>query len=209
MTFFDVGANLGWYGLHVAKLFPSCKVYGFEPVPRTFSYLEANVARNALPNMRVFPFGLFNVNDERAFSVDPLSSGAASAASGTAAAGEQQHCAVRRMDDVVEELGVEVDYIKADVEGAELFVFEGGINTIKRSKPVIFAEMLRKHAATFGYHPNAIIELLGGIGYRCFVVEGEGLSAFGEMTEETVETNFVFLHPEQHAQKIARWQFAR
>jgi FkbM family methyltransferase len=205
MTFFDVGANLGWYGLHVAKLFPNCQVFAFEPVPRTFSFLERNVAHNAAANMRFFPFGLFSENDERAFSVDPFSSGAASAAAMTGVTGEQQQCAVRKMDDVVAELGIEkLDYIKADVEGAELFVFQGGIKTITRSKPIIFAEMLRKHAATFGYHPNAIIELLRGVGYGCFVCNGDGLSEFREMTEQTVETNFVFLHPEKHREKIAR-----
>ena len=53
-----------------------------------------------------------------------------------------------------------VDFIKCDVEGAELFVYKGGMEIIENSKPLIFSEMLRKWSAKFGYHPNDIIDLL-------------------------------------------------
>lgn len=202
MNFFDLGANLGWYGLHVAKLFPASRVFAFEPIPKTFSFLEKNVALNGLDNMRVFPWGLFNEASERVFFVNPAIMGAASTSEMAGGAGEAQRCTVRTLDAIVNELGVSIDFIKIDVEGAELFVFQGGIKEIERSKPIIFTEMLRKHSATFHYHPNDIIALLEGFGYHCFMCCSGGLSRFRSMDENTVETNFVFLHVEKHRAKI-------
>ena len=92
-----------------------------------------------------------------------------------------------------------LDFIKCDVEGAEYFIYKGGIETIKKFKPVIFSEMLRKWSKKFGYHPNDIIEFLKNVGYNCYVINSNlGLTEIKEVTEETVETNFFFLNQENH-----------
>src|SRR3546814_4841495 len=44
------------------------------------------------------------------------------------------------------------DFIKCDVEGAELLVFRGGKNTLAQARPVVITESLRKWAKPFGYH---------------------------------------------------------
>jgi hypothetical protein len=84
-------------------------------------------------------------------------------------------------------------------------VYLGALECLKRDAPIVFTEMLRKWSAKFGYHPNEIIRLLAGIGYRCFVVSGDALTEFREMDDETVQTNFFFLHAENHASKIDRY----
>jgi hypothetical protein len=53
--------------------------------------------------------------------------------------------------------------IKADVEGAELLVVQGGLQTIAKYRPLIFLELLRKRSKPFGYHPNDVIQLLASI----------------------------------------------
>jgi hypothetical protein len=55
--------------------------------------------------------------------------------------------------------------------------------------------MLRKWSARYGYHPNNVIDYLGTFGYNCFVLRGGVLVPFPEMTDDTVETNFFFMHP--------------
>jgi FkbM family methyltransferase len=47
-------------------------------------------------------------------------------------------CKVRTLDDYNAGNGARVDFVKCDVEGAELLVFQGGIETIKRDKPIVF-----------------------------------------------------------------------
>ena len=199
----DIGANIGWYAISLAKRNPRCKILAFEPIPKTFSYLEKNVNLNSAANVKIYNHGFSNETTELTFYYYPTGSGNASSAKLADVAGVQEiKCRVRPLDDFMRQHGQSVDFIKCDVEGAELLVFRGGVETLKKHKPVVFSEMLRKWSARFNYHPNEIIELFSGIGYRCFTAKGEKLAEFFAMDEDTAETNFYFLHAEKHADKI-------
>ena len=204
-TVLDIGANVGWYALSIAKRFPRSRVFAFEPLPNTFSYLSKNVALNQLANIECLNMGLFDKEQDLTFFFEPEITGRASAANLAERENvERIVCHVRRLDDWVAERHLRVDFIKCDCEGAELFVFRGGLHTLETDHPAIFAEMLRKWSAKFGYQPNEIIALLGGIGYGCYAVRNGRLAPFASMTDETVETNFFFLHPVRHAVDIQR-----
>ena len=111
-------------------------------------------------------------------------------------------CQVKKLDDFINASSLGVDFIKCDVEGAELFVFQGGIETIKNQKPMVFTELLRKWSAKFNYHPNEVIKLFKDTGYRCFTTKNGRLIEFFKMDDLTIETNFFFLHSEKHKAKI-------
>ena len=101
-----------------------------------------------------------------------------------------------------------IDFIKLDVEGAEIFALRGGLKSIEKHKPILFVEMLRKWAAKYGYHPNEIIGMLEQVGYICcFACELDSalrLTRLETMTDQTQETNFFFLHKEKHKAQIQR-----
>jgi len=199
----DIGANMGWYSINIAKTFPDCHVYAFEPIPRTFDFLERNIQLNALENIHAYPFGLSNERKDLVFYYYTEGSVNASSANlSERVDADLITCQVERLDDFVDSLKLRVDFIKCDVEGAELFAFQGGLETLKRDKPIVFTEMLRKWAAKFNYHPNKIINIFSSIGYRCFYVKGDHLNEIREITEVTAETNFFFLHDVQHCQQI-------
>jgi FkbM family methyltransferase len=203
MTVFDVGANIGWYSLSIARLTPGVQVHAFEPLPSTGDYLARNIALNALDNVHLHRFGFSNKSDSPVFYFYPEGSGNASAADlGSSSHKQEIRCPVRTLDSFIEETGLTVDLVKCDVEGAELFVFQGGIETIRTQHPIIFTEMLRKWSAAFNYHPNDILALLGSVGYQCFVVRDGALMPFSEMDENTIDTNFFFLHPTRHRQSL-------
>jgi len=203
---FDIGANVGWYSMSIAKAIPTVQIYAFEPIPQTFNYLNANITRNNFANIKTFNYGLSNENKEVTFFYYPEGPGNSSL---TDLSGNQTvqkiACCVRKMDDILSEKSIRVDFIKCDVEGAELFVFKGGINSIRKFKPVIFTEMLRKWSKKMGYHPNEIIHLMKGIGYCCFCLLNDKLVEILEMTETTMETNFFFLHSEKHRELINKF----
>lgn len=202
-TVFDIGGNFGWIALVVAKE-RAARVLSFEPIPRTFEYLQQNVALNGVDSIELFNFGFSEQEEDLEFFYYPEGSCNASAANLSGSEGvEKITCRVKRLDDFVQERGVGPDFIKCDVEGAELFVFRGGVETLKRDRPVIFAELLRKWAGKFGYHPNEVIDLLKDCGYRCFAVEDGGLREVSKIDDQTVETNFFFLHAEKHSQEIS------
>jgi len=202
---FDVGANIGWHALTVARRVPQARIFAFEPVPATFQELERNIGLNKESRVKAFELGLSDSEGERTFYVRPgESENACSSQAADAPEARQVRCRLTRLDAFAAAGGHRVDYIKCDVEGGELFVFRGALQTLRRDKPIIFTEMLRKWAARFDYHPNEIISLLKGLGYRCFTVKGMRLAEFGRMDDATTDTNFFFLHPEKHRDKIAR-----
>lgn len=206
MNVFDIGANLGWYALHVAKSKPLCKVFSFEPVPSTFKYLNDNVALNTLPNIRTFNFGFSDSEGEFSFYFDPQLSVNASL---TNVSGNENIkeviCKVKTLDTFAPIENKPVDFIKCDVEGAELLAFKGGVEAISKHLPIVFTEMLRKWTAKFNYHPNDIINLFTEMGYECFVIVDNKLKKFVHVDEYTNDTNYIFLHSQKHSNKISNF----
>lgn len=201
---FDVGANMGWFSLVIARQIKGCQIHAFEPIPKTYSYLEQNIKLNQVPNIMAHHFGLSNERKDLTFYFYPEGSGNASSANlSERPDAELVTCHVERLDDFVSNNKLHVDFIKCDVEGAELFAFQGAMETLQRDKPIVFTEMLRKWAAKFNYHPNEIIALFSSLGYRCFYADRSILKELSEMTAETIETNFFFLHAQQHASFLA------
>lgn len=202
-TFFDIGANVGWYTVKIAKTVKNAKVFSFEPIPQTFTILKKNTEINGIKNSKLYNFGFSSENKKTDFYFYEQGSGNASLKNLSHKTRIRKISGrVKKLDDFVKENHLKIDLIKCDVEGAELFVFKGGFATIKDQKPIIFVEMLRKWTAGFDYSPNVTIQLLAGIGYRCFTIKKKRLKEFAKMDERTLETNFFFLHEEKHQKQI-------
>lgn len=199
----DIGANIGWYSLNIAKLYSNTNVWSFEPIPTTFASLKRNIEINEVENIRLHDFGFSNEEKNLKFYLQPEASVSASATNITESKNIiEVVCHVKRLDDFMRETDLKIDFIKCDVEGGELFVYQGGIESLQRDKPIIFTEMLRKWSAKFNYHPNDIINLLVGIGYRCFTGNENFLKEIFSIDENTLETNFFFLHSQKHSEQI-------
>jgi FkbM family methyltransferase len=205
-TILDIGANLGWYTMHISKINPSAKVFSFEPIPSIFNYLNQNIELNRLGNIKTFNFGFSDTEGSFDFYFDPLLSVNASLANVSNKNGiESISCSVKKLDNFIVEQNIKVDFIKCDVEGAELLVFRGGIDLLKKDKPIIFTEMLRKYAARFNYHPNDIIIFFQKLGYLCFTSKNCTLIPFEKVDEDTIDTNYFLLHKEKHDHQIKRF----
>ena len=200
---FDVGANVGWFSLIIAKNKQDVSLFSFEPIPATFKCFETNLNKNDINTVSRYNFGFYSENTSLTFFYDSECSGKTSAVNLAEKEVNEIVCELKTLDTFVSSEKIEkIDFIKCDVEGAEYFVFQGGYESLCKFKPIIFSEMLRKWSAKFDYHPNDIIQYLGKIGYLCFTVQGDKLKSFVEMNEDTLETNFIFLHTEKHAHLI-------
>ncbi len=198
-SFFDIGANIGWYSIMAAKSNRNISVNSFEPIQKTFASLKGNVKLNALPNISTHNFGFSDKAGEFDFYYYPEGSGNASSANVTERSDiEVVKCKVKTLDEYIDENNMQIDFIKCDVEGAELLVFKGGINAIKKNKPIVFSEILRKWSKKFNYNPNEIFSFFRDLGYQSFTVKNNYLEVFGDMNKDTLETNFFFLHEEKH-----------
>lgn len=201
---FDIGANCGWYTCHFAAGMRGAapRLHAFEPVPATHADLARNVALNGLGDRVVLNATGFGAEAGTLTMYVPRFQGSSAASLGNLHPDDdpvEVSVAIDTLDAYAVRHGIDrLDMIKCDVEGAELFVVQGGLETIRRHRPVIFLELLRKWAKPFGYHPNEVIALLAGLGYDCWTFGADGLERLPEMTDETPQTNFVFLRPEEH-----------
>jgi FkbM family methyltransferase len=200
----DVGANVGFYSIRFAKRLPNARVFAFEPMPISHAFLQRNVAANAVgARVTTFNYGLSETGGAVEFFVSPA---AGTNASLKNVAGAQDATSVigltLTLDQWVNNQKIAPDFIKCDVEGAELLVFRGGRATLVAHKPIVFAELLRKWAKPFGYHPSDMITFFAELGYLCFAVGDNGVRIITEVTDETQETNYAFLHTERHGETI-------
>ena len=210
-VFLDIGANLGWYSLVLGRKCPTSHIYAFEPIPSTVKVLEKNIRLNRLDNIEPICMGMFNKEDELSFLYAADVSGATSLKLTGQSRGrtsiQKVVCRTTTLDIFCATRNIVPSLLKVDVEGAELMVVQGGAKTLE-STPIILMELLRKWSRAFGYHPNDVFALLEAYGYRAWVfVEGGRLQPCPQVTEETVQTNYVFMHPQKHAEVISQWEF--
>lgn len=130
---FDVGAHAGYYTLLSSILVgANGKVVSFEPNPNNYSYLNKNVLINNLSNVTTVESA---VSNQKGFCYFETRTG-----SGTGHFSDEGTLKVKTktLDDFVKEKQLIPDYIKIDVEGAELLVLEGASHTLVNNKPVVF-----------------------------------------------------------------------
>lgn len=203
-TILDVGANIGWYAVRFAKRLPEARVHAFEPMPVSHAFLQRNVAANGVGSqVCCYNYGLSQSNGSVEFFVAPTGGTNASLLNVSAAKDARQVVGLTlTLDQWTANQGVSPDFIKCDVEGAELLVFRGGRQTLSRHRPIVFAELLRKWSKPFGYHPNDMLAFFRELGYMCFAVGEAGARPVDQVTDETVETNYAFVHGDAHGQLI-------
>ena len=61
----------------------------------------------------------------------------------------------------------DVDVIKIDVEGSELFVIHGAKDTIDRCRPAVQVEIVPKQCKQYGYDPQALYDFFAERDYVC------------------------------------------
>ncbi|RQR39863.1 MULTISPECIES: FkbM family methyltransferase [unclassified Burkholderia] len=139
----DIGANIGCTALALSQIVSDGKVVAFEPVPRTFANLSKNVGM--ISNVAIHNFALGKQTGTLPMQGSEGDSAGAFVANQFHIANTgyfQVDVPVRTLDEAFPSLGLDrIDFIKIDVEGFELDVFEGGRETLQRFKPRVVLEM--------------------------------------------------------------------
>jgi len=114
---------------------PQARVYGFEPYAPVFllSPLRTHVERN--PNIEVIFKGLSDVCGHAGVHVEPTCIGGTTLVGKQGDVGEDD-VEVVTLDDFVAERGLgSLDYVKLDIEGAEMSCLRGAGRAIERFRP--------------------------------------------------------------------------
>jgi FkbM family methyltransferase len=144
MTFYDLGANIGFLSLLGAKLVgASGRVVSFEADPEIATRLRENVLRNHFSWITVEQKAVWSEPSVVAFSrIDPAESpdrGLGHISSEVADADTLRVEAVSL--DAYTSTNAAPQFIKCDVEGAEVEVFRGARHLLAEKRPVILCEL--------------------------------------------------------------------
>ena len=139
----DAGSNMGMFALFAAK-HNKCKIYAFEPNPTMIALLNENIANNNLDEkITVVPLGLSNVACDLDFKLSSQNIGASTIftdTTGTNVEWEEDTITIRcvSLDEWVKENQIpKIDFIKADIEGAERLLLRGATEVLKTMQPKI------------------------------------------------------------------------
>jgi FkbM family methyltransferase len=166
-TVIDIGANIGYYTLILARLVGERgKVYAFEPDPTNYELLKRNIElngyKNVVPVMKATSnkngtLRLYLCRDNQAMH----------------RVYESQYCdgfieiEAVRLDDYFAEREEQIDFIKIDIEGAEYAALEGMTTLLRRSqRATLVTEYTPIAIKEFGLEPQEYLRLLMNFGFK-------------------------------------------
>lgn len=147
----DVGAHCGLWSMHLAKRFET--LHAFEPVKAHRDCWERNL--EGLGGL-LYGFALGEAEGKVAIRTSGHSSG------DSWVDGEGE-IPMRRLDDFA--LG-DIDFIKLDCEGYELFALRGAEQTLVRCRPCVIVEQKPGRAQKFNLAETAAVDYLQGLGAK-------------------------------------------
>ena len=154
----DVGAHVGLWTRILAQHFLS--VEAFEPVPEFIECWKLNAPDNA----KLHECALSIADGVLDMEVCEDNSGNSHVAAHTVApSGSHIQVPSRRLDAI--EFESPIDFLKIDVEGWESYVVLGGLQTIKRDKPVIVIEQKPNNAERYNRTRTEALNMLLDAGY--------------------------------------------
>jgi FkbM family methyltransferase len=155
----DVGGHCGLWSMHMAKRFQT--VFAFEPIKAHRDCFEKNVPDK---NVLLFDFAL----GEKEGIADIFTNHTSSGDSWVVPAGSkdlngkiEKNVLIKKLDDFCVQ---ELDFLKIDCEGYELFVLQGAEETLRKSKPCVIVEQKPGRADKFGLQTTQAVDYLRSLG---------------------------------------------
>lgn len=175
MTFIDIGANQGEFSLFAAEKIKNGRIISFEPVSFQFDLLKNNITLNKFTNIEVNKYGL---SDE--VGILPIYNSTSTAIHGGFHEGLstlyksderdnfQENVDLKIFDDEYFDKLTRFDFLKIDIEGAELYALKGMQKSLAKFKPEILIELSDETYISAGYTVKEMIDFLEQLGYKPF-----------------------------------------
>ena len=197
MTILDVGANIGYYSLVAAKLVGGQgRVYAFEPDPRNCDVLRQNIELNGYKTIEVVQCAVADKPGTiRLFlSAQGTDKNSIAPTSGDVFKDSAIEVPTVTLDEFVRSKGrPKVDFIKMDIEGAELLAVRGMRELVRNSKNLkIVMEFNPERLAACGFGPRDLLEGLRDIDLEINCVEDDSqLTKLGPDQFDSFVASFV------------------
>ncbi len=173
----DIGANIGVWSLFLTGTSRAdSEITCFEPDPDNLKLLWLNMERNKIANWTIRPVAVSNEAGSATFFADPVCGSTGSLQASHDFIGQYYHAQRTEFQVKLTTVDAEVaagaqppQFIKIDVEGHELEVLEGALDTLKKSRPMLILETTRKH--------EEIASLFRAIDYQLIDLEGRPIDS--------------------------------
>ncbi|MEZ4909563.1 MAG: FkbM family methyltransferase [Saprospiraceae bacterium] len=184
MTFIDIGANQGEFSLIAASILKNGRILAFEPVSFQRDLLQKNKDLNDFNNIEIFSFGLSDKAGKLPIYTSTnteihhgIHEGLSSLYSSSERSEMQEIVDLKVFDDIFFDNLSRLDFIKIDVEGAELFALKGMTRSIQKYKPIILIEINEGTFKNAGYSTADVMEFFRSLNYKFFSIKrGEFIS---------------------------------
>jgi FkbM family methyltransferase len=165
MTFVDIGAHVGYFSVLAARIVgPDGRVYAFEPAPRNYELLLANVWLNGLRNTVCFPWAIADAMAIVDLHLSPTNTG-----DNRIDAGEAGWEAIPVRAAALDAIGAIVEtvhVVKIDVQGAEDRAIRGMEGLLAASPSVkVSAEFWPYGIRRSGGDPRGVLDYYRGLGF--------------------------------------------
>jgi FkbM family methyltransferase len=156
---FDIGANIGVFTCFVANLVKKGRVFAFEPVSMVFDILKKNT--ESYRDIEVFQLGFGSREETKEILIRTWNSGYSTIKDSAIQRPKEsfdikENIKISELDNIINKLNLEkINFIKIDVEGYEIEVLKGGIETIKKFRPILGVSL---HSPSFEKEIRTIFE---------------------------------------------------
>jgi len=190
----DIGAHLGYFTFELSRLAGTQgHVYAIEPMSKFFNTIKNIAAHKKLKNITLFQnamgadtewveMGIPQLNNVKKFAYARVKS-----THSYLDYVESEKVKNVQGDELFRSL-TRLDFIKCDVEGLELAVFESFLAIIGKFKPVILCELEEAKKR------QSLLDLFSGFDYALYYLENKKLRALSpDSTVDPVSHNYYFI----------------
>lgn len=188
MCVFDVGANIGVYTKLLCELTGSKgSVYAFEPSKQTFNILNKKINKSQLKNAVLINAAVYSEETVIEFNEFAQEYSAWNSIGHPVMPDPEDHRRIVpivkssrvktvQLDSFCREHNVEkIDYLKVDVEGAEIFVLKGAQELLQNKKiGYLQFEISQKMLEGLKTKAKEVFTLLNKFGYECHKINEDG-----------------------------------
>lgn len=204
-TFVDVGANIGYYTLLAARrVGETGKVFAVEASPEVLLRLRENIEANKLTNVSIVPYAVGERDGEcEIYIPESQTHGVASLRDQGYGPTHVAKIEMRCLDDLLDQAS-RIDFVKIDIEGAELGALKGMARIITNHRPLILVEIVPKFLQNFGHSSVELVDfvLRANPGYRVWHVQEHKIVEYPSQTlrglGDRIWGNFVFSEARPH-----------
>jgi FkbM family methyltransferase len=155
----DIGANIGYFTLILAK--QAKLVHAFEPEARNFQLLKKNIELNKISNVKLHNMAVAETNGKTMLHLCEPNRGMHRVYPSQWCNEGSNEIQTVRIDDMIHQ----ADFIKMDIEGAELGALRGMTHLLKKRDVTIIMEFHPPSIAEYGANPRDIYDFMKGSGY--------------------------------------------